>query len=178
MYKRQADTKAVETPSSTASTEPTVDSAYSTDPTQTTTEQVKAVAADPRDVTVQVANATDQSGLADTVTSELELYRFNVLAPDYYSDWSSVTETTVFYSLGSEQAAATVAATLPGAHTERITGLGETVQVVLGPDFAGVAYPQASGTPLIVSVTHAGTGTPARLPSDLTVTNGADVTCE
>jgi LCP family protein required for cell wall assembly len=173
-----ADTKGVETPSSTASTEPPTDSAYSTDPTQTTTEQVKAVAADPRDVTVQVANATDQSGLADTVTNELELYRFNALAPDYYSDWSTVTETTVFYSLGSEQAAATVAATLPGAHTERITGLGETVQVVLGPDFAGVKYPQASGTPLTVAVTHTGSGTPARLPSDLTVTNGADVTCE
>jgi hypothetical protein len=116
--------------------------------------------------------------LADTVTSELELYRFNVLAADYYSDWGTVTETTVFYSLGNEQAAATVAATLPGAHTERITGLGETVQVVLGPDFAGVTYPQASGTPLTVSVTHAGTGTVAGLPSDLTVTNGADVTCE
>ena len=71
-----------------------------------------------------------------------------------------------------------MAAALPGSHVERIIGLGETVQVVLGPDFAGVTYPQASGTPLTVSVTHAGTSTPTRLPSDLTVTNGADITCE
>ena len=171
-------TKAAETTSVASPTEAESDTGYSADTNQTITEQVKAVAADPRDVTVQVANATDQSGLADTATSELESFSFAVLEPDYYSDWSTVTETTVFYSLGNEQAAATVATSLPGAQIERISGLGETVQVVLGPDFGGVKYPQASGTPLIVSVTHAGSSTPTKLPSDLTVTNGADVTCE
>ena len=171
-------TKAAETTSVATPTEAESDTGYSADTNQTITEQVKAVAADPRDVTVQVANATDQSGLADTATSELESFSFAVLEPDYYSDWSTVTETTVFYSLGNEQAAATVATSLPGAQIERISGLGETVQVVLGPDFGGVKYPQASGTPLIVSVTHAGSSTPTKLPSDLTVTNGADVTCE
>lgn len=171
-------TKAAETTSVATPTEAESDTGYSADTNQTITEQVKAVAADPRDVTVQVANATDQSGLADTATGELESFSFAVLEPDYYSDWSTVTETTVFYSLGNEQAAATVATSLPGAQIERISGLGETVQVVLGPDFGGVKYPQASGTPLIVSVTHAGSSTPTKLPSDLTVTNGADVTCE
>ena len=171
-------TKAAETTSVATPTEAESDTGYSADTNQTITEQVKAVAADPRDVTVQVANATDQSGLADTATGELESFSFAVLEPDYYSDWSTVTETTVFYSLGNEQAAATVATSLPGAQIERISGLGETVQVVLGPDFDGVKYPQASGTPLIVSVTHAGSSTPTKLPSDLTVTNGADVTCE
>ena len=171
-------TKAAETTSVATPTEAESDTGYSADTNQTITEQVKAVAADPRDVTVQVANATDQSGLADTATVELESFSFAVLEPDYYSDWSTVTETTVFYSLGNEQAAATVATSLPGAQIERISGLGETVQVVLGPDFGGVKYPQASGTPLIVSVTHAGSSTPTKLPSDLTVTNGADVTCE
>ena len=171
-------TKAAETASVVSPAEAESDTGYSADTNQTITEQVKAVAADPRDVTVQVANATDQSGLADTATSELESFSFAVLEPDYYSDWSTVTETTVFYSLGNEQAAATVATSLPGAQIERISGLGETVQVVLGPDFGGVKYPQASGTPLIVSVTHVGSSTPTRLPSDLTVTNGADLTCE
>jgi len=171
-------TKAAETTSVASPTEAESDTGYSSDANQTITEQVKAVAADPRDVSVQVANATDQSGLADTATSGLESFSFAVLEPDYYSDWSTVTETTVFYSLGNEQAAATVATSLPGAQIERISGLGETVQVVLGPDFGGVKYPQASGTPLIVSVTHAGSSTPTKLPSDLTVTNGADVTCE
>ena len=153
-------------------------SSETTEATTTTTEQVKAVAADPRDVTVQVANATDRSGLDTTATEEFGNYGFDVWEPDYQSDWSSVTTTTVFYSLGNEQAAATVAATLPGARIERITGLGELVQVVLGPDFTAVKYPQASGTPLSVSVIHAGGSTPTKLPSDLTVTNGADVRCE
>jgi hypothetical protein len=144
----------------------------------TVTEEVKAVAADPRDVTVQVGNATETIGLATAATGELELYGFDVLEPDYYSDYSSVTQTTVFYSLGNEQGAATVAATLSGARIERVSGLGETVQVALGTDFTDVKYPQASGTPLTVSVTHLGSSTPTKLPSDLTVTNGADVTCE
>ena len=84
----------------------------------------------------------------------------------------------MYYSLGNEQAAATVAATLPGARIERIAGLGEVVQVVLGLDFTTVKYPQASGTPLTVNVTHTGGGTPTQLPSDLTVINGADVRCD
>ena len=152
------------------------ESSYSTE--TTVTEELKAVAADPRDVAVQVADPTQQSGLATTASSEFELYGFDVLEPDTYSDWSSVTATTVFYSLGNEQAAATVAATIPGAQIERISGLGETVQVVLGSDFTAVKYPQASGTALTVSVTHAGSSTPTKLPTDLTVTNGADVSCE
>ena len=150
-----------------------------TELTQTTvTEEVKAVAADPRDVTVQVGNATEIRGLATATTGELELYGFDMLDPDYYSDYSAVTQTTVYYSLGNEQAAATVAATLPSARIERVSGLGETVQVALGPDFTDVRYPQASGTPLTVSVTHLGSSTPTKLPSDLTVINGADITCE
>ncbi|MGV0993647.1 MAG: LCP family protein [Mycobacterium sp.] len=169
------------TPTESSSAQATDTGTGTGDPTastESTTEDVKAVAADPRDVTVQVANATDVSGLADTASSEFELYRFDVLDPDSYTDWGTVTSTTVYYSLGNEQAAATVAATLPGAHIERTSGLGETVQVVLGPDFTAVKYPQASGTPLTMSVTHAGSSTPTKLPSDLTVTNGADISCE
>lgn len=160
-------------------TEQTQTELTQTEFTQTTvTEEVKAVAADPRDVTVQVGNATEISGLATATTGELGLYGFDMLDPDYYSDFSSITQTTVYYSLGNEQAAATVAATLPSARIERVSGLGETVQVALGPDFTDVRYPQASGTPLTVSVTHPGSSTPTKLPSDLTVINGADITCE
>lgn len=174
------------TPSATATTPPT------------TTEQVQAVAADPRDVTVQVAPPTvtgqvapatgtgqvapatlsDPSTLAESATTQLELYGFRVLEPDYYSGWEADTVTTVYYSIGNEQAAATVAATIPGARIERISGLAETVLVALGPEFSTITYPQASGTPLTVLVTHAGSTTPTKLPDDLTVTNGADITCE
>lgn len=170
--------------SAQAATETAQPSAEASSPTatQTTTEQVKAVAADPRDVTVQVAGvsgaAGDGSGLADAATTQFELYGFSVQSPDYYSDVGSVDTTTVYYSLGNEQAAATVAATLPGSRVERVSGLGETVQVVLGGDFSAVKYPQASGTPLSIYASHPGDATPTQLPTDLTVTNGADVTCE
>jgi LCP family protein required for cell wall assembly len=169
------ETSGTETSGTETSTETSTEEATAT---TTTTEEVKAVAADPRDVTVQVANATQRSGLADSATEEFELYGFNVREPDYYSDWTSSYQTTVYYSLGNEQAAATVAATLPGSRIERITGLGEVVQVVLGSDYTSLRYPQASGTPLTVNVTHTGGSTPTKLPSDLTVTNGADVRCE
>jgi LCP family protein required for cell wall assembly len=166
-------------PTSTTAPDSAADSTVTEEVTETTvTEEVKTVAAEPRDVTVQVGNATEIYGLATATSGELDLYGFNVLEPDYSWDYGSVTETTVFYSLGNEQAAATVAATLPGASIERISDLGETVMVVLAPDFADLRYPQASGTPLTVSVTHAGSSTPTKLPADLIVTNGADVTCE
>jgi len=164
--------------SATSSTSSATSTTSSEVSTTTTTEEVKAVAADPRDVTVKVANGTERLGLATSATKEFELYGFSVLEPDTSSDWGIVDTTMVYYSLGNEQAALTVAATLPGAQVERIDGLGETVQVVLGPDFTAVRYPQASGTPLNVSVTHAGAGMPTKLPSDLTVINGADVSCE
>lgn len=169
---------AMATETSTAAAADATDTLDPVASAQTTTENVKAVAADPRDVKVQVANATERSGLADTATSAFQLYGFDALEPDSYNDWGTVSTTTVYYSLGNEQAAATVAATLPGANIERVSGLGETVQVVLGADFTAVKYPQASGTALTMSVTHEGSSTPTKLPSDLTVTNGADVSCE
>ena len=164
--------------SPTTTTSSPTESFWETDPTQTTTEQVNAVAADPRDVTVQVTNATETSGLADTAATQFELYGCKVQAPDNYLDISAVYSTTVFYSLGNEQAAATVAATLPGARVERISGLGETVQVVLGSNFTSVTYPPASGSQLSMNATYTGSTTPSRLPADLNVTNGADVTCD
>ncbi len=62
---------------------------------------------------------------------------------------------------------------------ERVSGLGENVQVVLGPDFSSVAAPPPpSGSAVSVHVSHTSKSTPTELPEDLTVTNAADVTCE
>lgn len=183
-----AETATSATPDSSAgattSTDSSADSSWGTSATtQTTTEEVKAVAADPRDVTVAVSAAdtvtdTGSAGVADTAATLFELYGFTVGSSAYYPDDNSSYSTTVYYSLGNEQAAATVAATLPGARVERVSGLGETVQVVLGSEFTTVEYPEASGTPLSMYATHLGSTTPTKLPTDLTVTNGADVTCD
>ncbi|MGY4709493.1 LCP family glycopolymer transferase [Mycolicibacterium sp. CBM1] len=146
-------------------------------PTETTqTELVNAVTTDPQDISVQVSNSTGQEGLGATAAAALREHGFNVAAPDDYP--GTVAATTVMFSAGNEQAAATVAAAFPAAQMERVDGLGETVQVVLGPDFNTVNAPPPSGSAVSVHVSHNSSSTPTQLPEDLTVTNAADITCE
>ncbi|MGD1169865.1 LCP family protein [Mycobacterium seoulense] len=130
----------------------------------------------PGDVTVRVSNATTQSGLAATATSQLKRDGFNVMTPDDYP--SSVNTTTVLFSPGNEQAAATVASSFANAKVQRVSGYGQVVQVVLGPDFKAVATPQPSGSSISLQIERGSGSAPAKLPEDLTVTNAADTTCE
>ncbi|WP_322860526.1 LCP family protein [Mycobacterium europaeum] len=130
----------------------------------------------PGDVTVRVSNATTQTGLAATATSELKRDGFNVMSPDDYP--SPVTTTTVLFSPGNEQAAATVASSFANAKVQRVSGYGQVVQVVLGPDFKAVATPQPSGSSINLQIERGSGSAPAKLPEDLTVTNAADTSCE
>ncbi len=130
----------------------------------------------PSDVTVRVSNATTQSGLAASATSQLRRNGFNVMTPDDYP--SSVNTTTVLFSPGNEQAAATVAASFANAKVQRVSGYGQVVQVVLGPDFNSVAPPPPGGSSISMQIERGSGSAPARLPEDLTVTNAADTTCE
>jgi LCP family protein required for cell wall assembly len=139
-------------------------------------EVVDAVTTDPSAVTVQVSNSTGQDGLGATAATELEQHGFKVETPDTYP--SSLTETTVFFSPGNEQAAATVASAFVEPTIERVNGKGNTVQVVLGSDFSAVSPPKPSGSSVQVHVLHGTGSTPTKLPEDLTVTNAADTTCE
>ena len=166
------------TPESTSaapeSTGETPDSAADTG----TPELVDAVTTDPQDVTVQVSNSTGETGLGATAADELQQHGFNVTTPDDYP--SSLTSTTVFFSPGNEQAAATVASAFANPTIERVEGMGDVVQVVLGTDFYSVTAPPPSGSAVQVHVTHgeSSTATPTHLPEDLTITNAADTTCE
>ena len=130
----------------------------------------------PSDVTVRVSNATTQSGLAASATGQLRRNGFNVMTPDDYP--SSVTTTTVLFSPGNEQAAATVASSFANAKVQRVSGYGQVVQVVLGPDFSSVVPPPPSGSPISMQIERGSASAPAKLPEDLTVTNAADTTCE
>ncbi len=140
------------------------------------TELVDAVTTEPQTVTVHVSNSTGETGLAATAADELQQHGFKVLAPDDYP--SSLKATTVFYSSGNEQAAATVASSLRNAQLQKVSGMGDVVQVVLASDFASVDPPAPSGSPVKVHVSQSTTSTPTPLPGDLSVTNGADTTCE
>ncbi len=148
-------------------------------PTPTATPQAlreRVVTTSPQAVTVRVSNATNQSGLATTATSQLKRNGFNVMTPDDYP--SSVSATTVLFSPGNEQAAATVASAFANAKVQRVSGYGQVVQVVLGPDFNSVTDPAPSGSSVTVQLDRGSSNSPATLPDDLTVTNAADTTCE
>ena len=166
--KNADNTPVPQTPESTSQT-PVADSGSA--------ELVNAVTTDPEDVTVRVSNSTAETGLAATAADELQQHGFNVTTPDDYQ--GSLTSTTVFFSPGNEQAAATVASSLANPTIERVDGMGEVVQVVLGSDFHTVTAPPPSGSAVQVHVVHgASSSTPTHLPEDLTVTNAADTTCE
>jgi LCP family protein required for cell wall assembly len=139
-------------------------------------EQVQAVTTAPQGITVQVSNSTAKSGLASTASTQLKHQGFKVRTPDDYP--SSLKSTTVFFSSGNEQAAATVAATLANPKVERVTGIGKVVQVVLGPDFSSFRAPPPSGSSVSVQVERGTSSPPTQLPQDLSVTNAADTTCE
>jgi LCP family protein required for cell wall assembly len=172
------------TPESTTTAAPdanqsTTSSAAPAPPAQDTVELVSAVTTNPQDVTVRVSNSTGEDGLAATAADELQSHGFNVTTPDDYP--GPLTSTTVFFSSGNEQAAATVASAFanPSYPTiERVSGMGDVVRVVLGSDFESVTSPSPSGSAVQVHVVRDATIAPTHLPDDLTVTNAADTTCE
>jgi LCP family protein required for cell wall assembly len=145
-------------------------------PAPSNAELVDAVTTNPKDVTVRVSNSTGQNGLAATAANELQNDGFNVTTPDDYP--GPLHSTTVFFSAGNEQAAATVASAFANPTIERVSGMGDVVRVVLGSDFYSVIAPSPSGSPVQVQVVHGTRTAPTQLPEDLTVTNAADTTCE
>lgn len=161
-----APSEASATPSSVPAPAPATDSG----------EMVNAITTEPQQVTVQVSNSTGQSGLASTAATELQEHGFNVNTPDDYP--STLPATTVFFSPGNEEAAATVASSFTNPTIERVTGMGSVVQVVLGSDFYTVNAPTPSGSEVQVHVLKGTGASPTHLPEDLTVTNAADTTCE
>ncbi|MDT5058275.1 MAG: hypothetical protein QOF66_6641 [Mycobacterium sp.] len=164
------------TPESTARATPDSASHVPSPTAAPNAELVDAVTTNPRDVTVRVSNSTGENGLAATAATELQSHGFNVTSPDDYP--GPLNSTTVFFSPGNEQAAATVASSFTNPTIERVTGMGDVVQVVLGSDFYAVAPPSPSGSPVQVHVVHSSSSTPTQLPEDLTVTNAADTTCK
>lgn len=139
-------------------------------------EIIDAVATNPGDVTVQVSNSTSETGLASTAADALQAHGFNITDPDDYP--GPLEHTTVFFSPGNEEAAATVASSFPDPTIERASGLGDVVQVVLGSDFSNVAAPTPSGSTVKVHVLRGSKNSSSTLPEDLTVTNAADTSCE
>ena len=164
------------TTNATPDANPRTSSAAPAPPDQANAELVNAVATNPQDITVRVSNSTGEDGLAATAATELQSHGFNVTNPDDYP--GPLNSTTVFFSPGNEQAAATVASAFINPTIERVNGLGDVVRVVLGSDFYSVTPPSPSGSPVQVHVVRDTSSAPTHLPEDLTVTNAADTSCE
>lgn len=146
-------------------------------PAATPTEQVDLVTTEPSEINVHVSNSTGQTGLAASAASQLSNYGFGITTTDDYP--SALPTTTVFFSPGHEQQAATVAASFGGAKLQRITGAQTTVRVVLGSDYASTANlqaPPAAGSTVPLQLSS-GAMAPTELPMDLTVVNADDTSC-
>ncbi|MBA0048005.1 LCP family protein [Mycobacterium sp. NPDC050853] len=144
----------------------------------TPTEPADLVTTEPSEINVHVSNSTGQTGLAAAAASQLTHYGFSITTTDDYP--SALPNTTVFFSPGHEQQAATVAAAFGGAKLQRITGAQSTVRVVLGSDYNSTAILQAPPTAgsTVQLQLSSGAMAPAELPMDLTVVNAGDATCE
>jgi hypothetical protein len=136
------------------------------------------VAVDPSLVSVQISNASETSGLAATTADELAAYGFQVVGTGN-AETTGAAATVVRYGAGSIADASTVASTIPGAVLEETPTLGGIVEVVLGTDFQGFLMPPTVVGDLLPTFATgvSGASTEVALPSDLTVTNGADESC-
>jgi LCP family protein required for cell wall assembly len=114
----------------------------------------------PDRITVDVLNGTGTTGLAATVADALRAQGFAVGAVG--NEPGTVSQTVVRHGPGVLEAARTVAAAVPGAVLQASDSIGETVQLVIGPNYdsvvpvqigvppapeAGTADTSAAGTP-------------------------------
>lgn len=114
---------------------------------------------------IQVLNATTASGLAGTTARTLTDFGYTV---DTVGTAQATNGTTSLrYSAPQSEAAKQLVASIPGAQLQQVPDLGDTIELVLGEDFAGaVAAPSTAAT----------TAT-APLPPDLSVVNAGDASC-
>ena len=91
----------------------------------------------PADIAVAVLNGSGRSGAATRAAAKLSAqgYQVTTVGDAPSSDFVS---TVVQYSPGMEDAARTLAASIPGSSRVLVDGLGTTLQVVVGKQWPGV----------------------------------------
>lgn len=90
----------------------------------------------PAEVALDVLNGTGTGGLAATVAGELRAGGFDV--GDVGNAEGTVSQSVVRHGPGMVAQARTVAAAVPGAVLQGSDSIGDTVQLVIGPGYAGV----------------------------------------
>ncbi|WP_299574808.1 LCP family protein [uncultured Williamsia sp.] len=161
-----------------AAAPPSSSRAESSTPSPTTSEaptEVTASAQSPESIGVRVLNATGTSGLATRVSDEMSTKGFDVRGVADASQ--NQDQTVVRYGPGEQAAAATVASMIPGAVIQPDRTVKSGIEVLLGSQFAGsIGDVPTQGSPLRVTQNPQSNET-VELPNDLSVTNGADTSC-
>ncbi len=133
-----------------------------------------AVARTPSAVTVRVLNGTAQPGRASSVAESLDRRGFGSAG---IADASMPQdESVVRYAPGERDAAATIAAMIPGTAIQEDRTLSSGVALIVGRGFTELGKIPAAGsalTPKDLPAIKSGS-----LPSDLAVTNAATTACD
>jgi len=141
------DTEATATPADTSTGPAPADTLPPTPASSDPVPEGTTVTVEPAGVILDVLDATG-TGRAAEVAGGLAAQGFRVAAQGTES--AAVTRTVVRYGPAALEPARTVAAAVPGALLVETDEVGGAVQLVIGPDYAGLA-PVALGTPVPTS---------------------------
>ena len=98
----------------------------------------RAVTVAPEQIRVRVFNGAGVTGLGAEAARELGARGFEVAGPAENWRKSGLEQTVIRYDARYTETVKTLAASLPGATLEQVTGLGRTQQVVVGSGYDGV----------------------------------------
>lgn len=97
-----------------------------------------AVTVAPAEIHVRVFNGAGTAGLGARATEDLAARGFQVAGPAQNWRRSGLARTVVRYDARYTESVKTLAASLPGARLEKVTGLGRTQEIVVGSSYDGV----------------------------------------
>jgi len=122
--------------------------ASSATPSPTASPTASPLVAAPSTISVRVLNGVGTAGAAAKAAAELKALGYNVVG---VGDTKHVSATVVRWSAPRDESARTLAAAT-GATTEEVSGLGQVVELVVGPDFTGaskvtITVPTSSASP-------------------------------
>ncbi|MDQ2847403.1 MAG: LCP family protein [Actinomycetota bacterium] len=108
----------------------------------------QTISVDPADIDLEIDNLTGKAGVAGKVADTLNGYGFKVPTADLVRPNQTQTAINVQYSSGNRNAAAVVAAAVPGSTLTLAPALGKKVKLVLGTSYAGSLTKVAVGQAL------------------------------
>ncbi|MBJ7291832.1 LCP family protein, partial [Williamsia sp.] len=162
-------------PSSSRPSSSSSSSSATTSTTPAAPTQITANATTPGNIGVRVLNGTGTAGLASTVSDRMSQLGFDVRGVADASE--NQTATVVRYGPGQQAAAATVASMITGAVIQPDRTVKSGVEVLLGSDYPGELKPVPDAGTRLTVTENPQSSEAVDLPSDLSVTNGADTSC-